>query len=89
MDAVPGLELEQQIIGILKGVPGILKLEDIRLHRFGPYLVMNLTIAVEGSIPVTEGDRIASMAENKLRSAIDFLQTVHIHYHPVQEKLTL
>jgi cation diffusion facilitator family transporter len=84
MDTVPGVELEQQIIEILKDVPGLIKLEDIYVHRFGPYLVMNLTIDVDGAIPVSEGDRIASMAEDKLRDSIDFLKTVHIHYHPMQ-----
>jgi hypothetical protein len=45
--------------------------------------VMNLTIGVDGLIPVVEGDRIASIAEDKLRSSIDFLQIAH--FHPVKE----
>ena len=85
MDTLPSGELEEQVAEILKEVPGILKLEDIHVHRFGPYLMMNLTIVVDGSIPVADGDRIASITEDKLRSSIDFLQTVHIHYHPAQE----
>jgi cation diffusion facilitator family transporter len=84
MDTVPGAALEQQVAEILNEIPAIRKLEDVHVHRFGPYLVMNLTIDVEGSISVAEGDRIASLAEHKLRVAIDFLQTVHIHYHPAQ-----
>lgn len=84
MDTVPGISMEKQVRDILNGIPGILKVEDVHLHRFGPYLVMNLTIDVDGSITVTEGDEIASVAERKLRSMIDFLQTVHIHYHPLQ-----
>ena len=83
MDTLPGKELEAQVVETLRDVPGILRVEEIRMHRFGPYLVMNLTIGVDGSIPVTQGDRISSEAEHKLRNAIDFLQTVHIHYHPV------
>jgi cation diffusion facilitator family transporter len=84
MDTIPGAALEQQVVEILKEIPGILKIEAIYVHRFGPYLVINLTIGVDGLIPVAEGDRIASLAEAKLRSSIDFLQTVHIHFHPVQ-----
>lgn len=83
MDTVPGIELEKQVTAILKDVPGISKLESVQVHRFGPYLVMNITIDVDGTIPVSEGDKISTMAEEKLRSRIDFLQTVHIHYHPV------
>jgi divalent metal cation (Fe/Co/Zn/Cd) transporter len=45
---------------------------------------MNITIGIDGSVSVAEGDRIATVAENKLRSAIEFLQVVHIHYHPAR-----
>ncbi len=82
MDTVPGELLEKQVVEILKEIPGVLKLEKILVHRFGPYLMMNLTIGVDGAITVEDGDRIASACEKKLRSKIDFLQTVHIHYHP-------
>jgi cation diffusion facilitator family transporter len=82
MDTIPGKELEAQVLKTLKDTSGILNVEDIHVHRFGPYLVMNLTICVEGSMSVMDGDRIASLAEQKLKSSIDFLQTVHIHYHP-------
>jgi cation diffusion facilitator family transporter len=87
MDTLPSNEMEQQVIEILKEVPGVIKVDDIHIHRFGPYLMMNLTIVVDGTIPVADGDRIASITEEKLRSSIDFLQTVHIHYHPAQDKL--
>ncbi len=84
MDTLPETKLEQQVAEILRDVPGILKLESMLVHRFGPYLMMNITIDVEGSISVAEGDKIASEAEKKLSEEIDFLHTVHIHYHPLQ-----
>lgn len=82
MDTVPGQALNQQVNDILSDVPEIRRVELVHAHRFGPYLVMNITIGIDGSVSVTEGDRIATLAENKLRSAIEFLQVVHIHYHP-------
>ena len=84
MDTLPEAELEQQVAEVIRDVPGILKLESVFVHRFGPYLMMNITIDVDGSITVADGDLIASEAEKKLRNAIDFLHTVHIHYHPLQ-----
>jgi len=84
MDTLPEEDFEKRVTDILKDVPGILRLETVFVHRFGPYLAMNITINVKGSITVAEGDQIASEAEKKLRSSIDFLQTVHIHYHPMQ-----
>ncbi len=82
MDTVPGQALNQKVTEILKEIPGVWQVEEVHAHRFGPYLMMNITIGVDGSVSVTEGDRIATLAENKLRGAIEFLEFVHIHYHP-------
>jgi len=84
MDAVPGDELQEQVESTLCNIAGIHEIENIHAHRFGPYLTMNLTLAVDGGISVTEGDHIATLAEKKLKAAIDFLQVVHIHYHPAR-----
>jgi divalent metal cation (Fe/Co/Zn/Cd) transporter len=48
----------------------------------GPYLTINLTLWIEGSLTVEQGDEIATLAEKKLYENIDFLRHVHIHYHP-------
>lgn len=84
MDTVPGEEIQEQVEASLCDIPGIQEIENIHAHRFGPYLTMNLTLVVDGSISVMEGDRIATLAEKKLKSTIDLLQVVHIHYHPAQ-----
>lgn len=84
MDTVPGNELQKQVEDALNEIKGIRDIEYIHAHRFGPYLTMNLTLAVDGSISVSDGDRIATLAERKLKSTVDFLQVVHIHYHPAK-----
>jgi len=84
MDTLPEDDFERRVSAVLKDIPGILKLETVLVHRFGPYMVMNITINVDGAITVAEGDQIANEAEKRLRDSIDFLQTVHIHYHPIQ-----
>lgn len=82
MDTVPGEALENQVIKTLNLVPGICQVDDINAHRFGPYLVIYLTICVDGEISVRQGDKIAALAEEKLKENIQFLRMVHIHYHP-------
>lgn len=84
MDTVPGQALNHQVMEILKATPGIRQVEEIHAHRFGPYLMINLTIGIDGNVSVKEGDCIATAAENRLRAAIDYLQVVHIHYHPAR-----
>jgi cation diffusion facilitator family transporter len=88
MDTVPSTQLGQQITRLLKDVPGVKRLEEIQAHRFGPYLVINLTIGVDGTLSVAQGDAIASSVEDKLYRNIDLLRRVHIHYHPYSLSLT-
>ncbi|MBN1936369.1 MAG: cation transporter [Anaerolineae bacterium] len=84
MDTVPGQALNQQIKELMLSIPEIHQVEEIQAHRFGPYLVLNLTIGVDGSISVAEGDDIATRAEQTLYKNIDLLRRVYIHYHPAR-----
>ena len=83
MDTLPGRALARQITALLSQCPGVKQVEEIRAHRFGPYLVANVTIGVDGSLSVAEGDRIASRVERTLIEHIEFMRRVHVHYHPV------
>lgn len=82
MDNVPGEELGQQVHGLIKGTPGVEKVEEVYAHRFGPYLVLNVTIAIDGSLSVAAGDSISCTVESMLYANIDLLRRVHVHYHP-------
>jgi cation diffusion facilitator family transporter len=82
MDAVPSAALARQVDELVTSVPGAEYTEDVQAHRFGPYLVMNVTIGVDGSLSVVEGDEIATAVEEQLYAFIPFLRQVHVHYHP-------
>jgi len=82
MDTVPGKTLNRQIKSVLDGINQIEYIEEIKAHRFGPYLVLNITICVDGSISVHDGDEIATEVERSLIENIDFVRSVHVHYHP-------
>lgn len=66
-------------------VPGVDHIDDLTLHHFGPYLMLNLTIGVDGDLKVAEGDAIATQVEQALFEQIEFLRGVHIHYHPTPD----
>lgn len=87
MDAVPSRSLAWQIDSLLKEIPDVGRLEEVHAHRFGPYLVVNLTIGVDGNLSVHEGDRIATEVERKVINSIDLIRQVYVHYHPVNEML--
>ena len=82
MDTIPGTTLNHQINSLLKNIPQIEEVEEIHAHRFGPYLVLNITVCVDGSISVREGDKIATAIERSLKNNIEFVASVHVHYHP-------
>ena len=69
--------------GLIKGTPGVEKVEEVYAHRFGPYLVLNVTIAIDGSLSVAAGDSISCTVESMLYANIDLLRRVHVPYHPV------
>ncbi|MFN2354623.1 MAG: cation diffusion facilitator family transporter [Desulfopila sp.] len=83
MDTVPGRSLGEKVRKSLAAQDGVKAVEEVRAHRFGPYLVMNLTIGIDGDLSVHDGDVIATEVEKRLIAEIDYLRRVHVHYHPV------
>jgi cation diffusion facilitator family transporter len=86
MDTVPGEALAQQVTEVLSTVPGVRQIDEIHAHRFGPYLVINITVGVDGSLSVGAGDEIASQVEQSLYQHIEFLRRVYVHYHPARTR---
>jgi cation diffusion facilitator family transporter len=85
MDTVPGKVLHEEILSLLGPYTDIREIEEIHAHRFGPYIMINITICIDGSLSVYEGDRISTKVEETIKSKINFVRTVHVHYHPVEQ----
>ncbi len=86
MAAVPNRDLAERISRMLKEVTGVKQLEELQAHRFGPHIVVNLTIGIDGALTVREGDGIASRVEETLLYSIPSIRRVHVHYHPAEEE---
>lgn len=82
MDTTLERTVRKEIESITKRVPGVQAIDEIRAHRFGPYLVLNLTVVVDGSMSVADGDLVASRVESELVRQISLVREVHVHYHP-------
>ncbi len=82
MDTVPGEILEKQIRKIVASIKGINSVEEISAHRFGPYLVINITVCIHGNLPVSKGDAIATEVEERIYKEIELVRKVYVHYHP-------
>ena len=83
MDTVPGEALDKQIREVLSRNSSIREVQEIQCHRFGPYLVINVTIAIDGSWSLTQGDAVATQVERDLYETITLVRRVYVHYHPV------
>jgi cation diffusion facilitator family transporter len=83
MDAVPSRALDRQIHALIATIPEVESVEEIHGHRFGPYLVVNLTIGIDGALTVAAGDCIATQVENLIYQHLDLVRRVYVHYHPV------
>ena len=83
MNTLPGKELTQEINRALKKIPEVKDIEEVSGHRFGLYMVINITIGVSPELTVAEGDAIATRVEKTLVDDIDYMRRVFVHYHPV------
>lgn len=86
MDSVPSQELAKQILSLLADLKGVQQLEELQAHRFGPHIVMNLTIGIDGKLTVKQGDRIATSVEKLIYDSMPSVLRVHVHYHPADKK---
>ena len=85
MDAVPSREIAVQVAEQLKNVDGVIQLEELQAHRFGPHVVVNLTIGIDGFLTVSEGDAIATHVEKLVCERVQNVLRVHVHYHPAEK----
>ncbi len=86
MTVTPGKNLANEIDEIVLSVEGVKGIEEKSYHRYGPYMILNLTINVDGFITVDAGDCIATNVEEALDKRFELIRHIHIHYHPVPEK---
>jgi len=87
MDTVPGTRMDATMRAIISSHDRVLRVESVHTHRFGPYFMANVTIAIDGALSVSEGDRIAEEIEKLLYDRIDLLKRVYIHYHPPKRRI--
>jgi divalent metal cation (Fe/Co/Zn/Cd) transporter len=83
MATLPGKQLASDIKMLLRPLSAVKAVEEVHAHRFGPYLVVNLTIGIDGGLTVSQGDDIATEVELALLGNIEFMRRVYVHYHPV------
>ena len=83
MDVFPDEEFAAEITRISLSVQGVIQIDNLGIHRYGPFYSINLILAVDGSISVDAGHCIADQVEDLLLERYpESLRDVLIHYHP-------
>lgn len=86
MAAVPSRELAKRILVLLTELREVEQVEELQAHRFGPHIVMNLTIGIDEMLTVKQGDAIATSVEGIIYDAFPNVLRVHVHYHPADKQ---
>jgi len=86
MDIFPSEPITARIRQLLEAVPGVQQVEEIHVHRIGYYLLVDVTIGIDGTLTVAAGDQIASRVEMTLLQDIEYLHRVSVHYHPSKRR---
>jgi len=83
MDVIPDKEFSDTVMKIALSVDGVRRIGDLGVHRFGTVYTIEMTICVDGSISVDEGNTMAHQVEQKLLDHYEGgLRRVMIHFHP-------
>ncbi|MBX6350614.1 MAG: cation transporter [Clostridia bacterium] len=63
-------------------VPGVRRVDRLRTRRSGPFVHVDLEVAVDGSLPLVEADRIAHRVMDAVQ-ALEAVQDVVVHVNPL------
>lgn len=79
-------EEENEIRSIVRGVPGILHVVNMRTRRVGNTIAIDLTAKMDGSLTLCEAHDNASMAEKQLRKRFGADTIISIHMEPASTR---
>jgi cation diffusion facilitator family transporter len=85
MLSLPDEQVADRIRQLLTAAPGVEQVEEIHVHSIGPYLLVDVTIGIDGTLTVAAGDEIASQVEATLWQQMEYVRRVSVHYHPSRE----
>jgi cation diffusion facilitator family transporter len=69
--------------GVLGDVPGVLRLEEVRVRWIGHRMRADAVLAVDPHLDVSQGHDVATAATDALRAALPQLDAVSVHIEPL------
>lgn len=75
-------EVESRIIAIVRSVPGVTDIHNLRTRRIGSNIAIDLHAKMDGNMTLSEAHAIATRAENAIRSEFGSGSIINIHMEP-------
>jgi len=82
MDASLDPHLEEEIRGLIAGVPGVRDVGDVRIRRAGPFIFGDVGIEVERSLDVNRGHEISHRVVREVRARLPQVESLTVHIEP-------
>ncbi|NCU26883.1 hypothetical protein EOM86_09215 [Candidatus Nomurabacteria bacterium] len=80
-------DFKKEVRDLALDVDGVHTIDELSLHKFGPYYIVNMVIGISGDLSINQGHEISDAVEARL---LDHFRTglrkVHIHYHPITQQ---
>lgn len=76
---------EKEIISLVKSVPGIVLVHNLRTRRIGNGIAVDLHAKMDGDITLSEAHEKATAAENAIRRAFGDNSIINIHMEPYND----
>ena len=78
-------DMEQEMLAIIRGVPGVEDPHNLRTRRIGNRIAAEVHIRLDGSLPLSEAHEKASEVERRFKDRFGAESHIIVHMEPKQE----
>ncbi len=82
MDVSANRETEEQVVRIVKSVPGVDGIGSIKLRKTGPFIFGEISIKIKKYLDVQRAHGIAERIEKRVKKAVPEIESLNIHVEP-------
>jgi len=77
-----------EVAAVAATVPGVQRVDLVRVHALGSYHVVDVEVACDGSLTLVQAHTIAHAVEEAVRDEVDHVAEVRVHVNPVDAAAT-
>lgn len=78
-------DTEQEMLAIIRGVPGVEDPHNLRTRRIGNHIAAEVHIRLDGTLPLSEAHEKASEVERRFKDRFGAQSHIIVHMEPKQE----